>query len=200
MPGTTDLTAASYGTRAGGFVSRIARAPSNTGTIWASTNTGRLFISDNGDAPAAAVVWERLDTSSLSDPGRFISGIFVDPANPNRAFVSYSGYNFNTPAQPGHVFEVLRTGPGTATWTNLDGGTGPLGDLPTTDVVYDAPTNTLYAATDFAVLKKALPAGAWVVAGTGMPQVEVAGLTIVSSERILYAATHGRSMWMLKLP
>ena len=200
VPGTTDLTAASYGTRAGGFVSRIARAPSNTGTIWASTNTGRLFISDNGDAPAAAVVWERLDTSSLSDPGRFISGIFVDPANPNRAFVSYSGYNFNTPAQPGHVFEVLRTGPGTATWTNLDGGTGPLGDLPTTDVVYDAPTNTLYAATDFAVLKKALPAGAWVVAGTGMPQVEVAGLTIVSSERILYAATHGRSMWMLKLP
>jgi hypothetical protein len=197
--GATDLTSAAYGAdRLGGAVSRIARAPSTTGTIWASTNTGRLFISDNGDAPAASVTWTRLDPSSAADPARFISGIAVDPSNPNRAFVSYSGYNFNT-VQPGHVFEVVRVG-AAATWTNLDGGTGPLGDLPVTDLVYDAPANTLYAATDFAVIKKVLPAGAWVLAGPGMPQVEIAGLTIVSSERILYAATHGRSNWMLKLP
>jgi hypothetical protein len=201
--GATDLSSTFYGadrtSPTAPFVSRIARAPSNTSTLWASTNGGRLFISDNGDAAPASVVWNRLDPSSAADPARFISGISVDPANPNRAFVSYSGYNINTPAQPGHVFEVVRTGPA-ATWTNLDGGTGPLGDLPVTDLVFDAPTNTLYAATDFAVLKKALPAGAWVVAGTGMPQVEVAGLTVVSSERMLYAATHGRSIWMLKLP
>lgn len=199
--GATDLTSAAYGAdRVGGAVSRIARAAGNTGTVWASTNTGRLFISDNGDAPAAAVVWSRLDPSSLTDPARFISGISVDPANPNRAFVSYSGYNFNTPSQPGHVFEVVRTGPATATWTNLDAGTGPMGDLPVTDLVFDPPANTLYAATDFGVVKKALPAGPWTLAGSGMPQVEVAGLTIVPSERLLYAATHGRSIWTLKLP
>jgi hypothetical protein len=29
--------------------------------------------------------------------------------------------------------------------------------------------------------------------------VEVAGLTIVPSERLLYAATHGRSIWTLNL-
>jgi hypothetical protein len=202
--GATNLSSTFYGldrtSPAAPFVSRIARAPSNTSTLWASTNGGRLFISDNGDAAAASVVWNRLDPSSTVDPGRFISGISVDPANPNRAFVSYSGYNFNTVAQPGHVFEVVRTGPQTATWTNLDGGTGPLGDLPVTDLVYDASANTLYAATDFGVLKKALPAGAWMVAAAGMPQVEVAGLTIASNERLLYAATHGRSIWMLKLP
>ena len=198
--GATDLTAASYGTRAGGFVSRIARAPGNTGTIWVSTNTGRLFISDNADAPASAVVWQRLDLSAANDPGRFISGISVDPTNHNRALVSYGGYNFNTPAQPGHVFEVVRTGPATATWTNLDAGTGPLGDLPVTDLVFDAPGNALYASTDFGVLKKALPSGAWTVAASGMPQVEVANLTIVSGSRLLYAATHGRSIWALKLP
>jgi hypothetical protein len=177
--GATDLTSAAYGAdRTGGFVSRIARAPSNTGTIWASTNTGRLFISDNGNAPSASVVWTRLDPSSATDPQRFITGIYVDPSNPNRAWVSYSGYNFNTPAQPGHVFRVDRVG-GTATWTNLDGGTGPLGDLPVTDIVRDHLTDTLAAA--------------------GMPMVEVAGLTIVPSERILYAASHGRSMWRLNL-
>lgn len=196
--GATDLTAASYGDRVGGFVSRITRASSNTGTMWASTNTGRLFITDNANAPAASVVWTRLDSSSTVDPNRFISGLYVDPANPNRAWVSYTGYNFSTPAQPGHVFEVVRTG-GSAVWTNLDGGTGPLGDLPTTDIVRDDVTGTLYAGTDFAVLKSSTP-GVWTTAGSGMPMVEIAGLTIVGSERILYAATHGRSNWRMTLP
>ncbi len=40
----------------------------------------------------------------------------------------------------------------------------------------------------------------WVVAGSGLPMVEVAGLTIVPSSRVLYAATHGRSAWKLTLP
>jgi hypothetical protein len=47
-----------------------------------------------------------------------------------------------------------------------------------------------------------LPHGStiWVVAGTGLPNVEVAGLTIVPSARKLYAATHGRDAWQLTLP
>ena len=40
----------------------------------------------------------------------------------------------------------------------------------------------------------------WMVAGTGLPQVEVAGMTIVPGGRTLYAATHGRSAWALTLP
>jgi hypothetical protein len=202
--GATDLTSATYGDRTCPlgpgtcFISRIARATSNTGTIWVSTNTGRLFISNNANAPAGSVTWTRIDTTSTVDPGRFISGIYVDPANPNRAWVSYSGYNFNTPAQPGHVFRVDWNGT-TATWTILDGGTGPLGDLPVTDIARDDPTDTLYAATDFGVMKS-VAGGAWTLAGSGMPMVEVAGLTVVPSERLLYAATHGRSIWSLKLP
>lgn len=197
--GATDLRSAAYGgDRLGGFVSRIARTPGNTGTMWVSTNTGRLFVTNNANAtPASAVVWTRIDTTAANDPGRFISGIYVDPSNPNRAWVSYSGYNFNTPAQPGHVFQVDWNG-ATATWTNLDGGTGPLGDLPVTDIVRDDVTGTLYAGTDFAVLKSSTP-GTWTVAGSGMPMVEIAGLTVVPSERLLYAATHGRSIWKLDL-
>jgi hypothetical protein len=38
------------------------------------------------------------------------------------------------------------------------------------------------------------------VAGTGLPMVEVPGLTILPDQRLLYAATHGRSAWSLKLP
>jgi hypothetical protein len=40
----------------------------------------------------------------------------------------------------------------------------------------------------------------WTVAGTGLPEAEVPGLTIVPSARVLYAAMHGRSAWKLPLP
>lgn len=195
-PGATDLTAAVYGDRAGAFVAAIERAPSNTGTMWVATGTGRVFITDNANDPAASVAWTRLDTSAANDPQRFISSIYIDPANPNHAWVSYSGYNINTPGTPGHVFEVTRTG-ATATWTDL---TYDLADLPVTDLVRDDVTGDLYAATDFGVMR--LPDGAtsWQPAGTGMPMVEVAGLTIVPSKRVLYAATHGMAAWALDLP
>ena len=191
-----DLTGTAYGAdRQGTFVAAIERAPSNTGTLWAATGTGRLFISDNADAPAPSVAFTRLDSSAANDPSRFISSIYVDPANPNHAWVSYSGYNINTPAQPGHVFEVTRTG-ASATFTDL---TYNLADLPVTDLVRDDLTGDLYASTDFGVMKLASGATTWTVAAAGMPMVEVPGLTIVPSARVLYAATHGLGAWRLNL-
>ena len=195
------LTATGLGDRSGGNVAAVERTGSDTSTLWAATSTGRVFISKNADAPAASVSFTRLDSLAANDPGRFVSSIFVDPANPNHAWISYSGYNFNTPAQPGHVFSVTYDpGAGTATWANLDGGTGPLGDLPVTDLVHDSVTGDLYAATDFGVLRLAAGSSTWTAAGSGLPQVEVAGLEIVPGARTLYAATHGRSAWKLTLP
>jgi len=196
------LTTAARGpTRAGGVAAAVARRTTDTGTLWAATSTGRVFISRNADGPAAAVTYTRLDSLAANSPGRFVSGISVDPNDANHAWVSYSGYNFNTPAQPGHVFEVtfVPLG-GTAIWKNLDGGTGPLGDLPVTGLVRDDPTGDLFASTDFGVMR--LPAGTahWQAAGPGMPMVEVAGLTISTSARRLYAATHGRGAFTLTLP
>jgi hypothetical protein len=191
-----DLTGTPYGgDRLGGFVAAIERAPSNTSTLWAATGTGRLFISDNADAAAASVAFTRLDSSAANDPSRFISSIYVDPTNPNHAWVSYSGYNINTPAQPGHVFEVTRTG-ATATWTDRSYN---LSDLPVTDLVRDDLTGDLYAGTDFGVMKLASGSTTWTVAAAGMPMVETPGLTIVPSSRVLYAATHGLGAWKLDL-
>jgi len=89
------------------------------------------------------------------------------------------------------------SGAGTATWTSVDGGTGPLGDLPVTGIARDDSTGTLYAATDFGVL--AYKGGSWVPAAPGMPQVETAWVTVDPSTHTLYAATHGRGIWALPL-
>jgi len=202
--GATDLTDTfvnnNYGAdRRGGAVAWIARAPQNTGTAWAATSAGRVFISENVDAAAASVVWNRIDPhpAQLNTPNRVISEIYVDPANARHAWISYNGYNANTPGQPGHVFEVTWSGSGAATFVDRSYN---LPDFPITGVVRDDLIGDLYASSDFGVMK--LPNGGttWVAAGTGLPMVEVAGLTIVPSARILYAATHGRSAWSMQLP
>jgi hypothetical protein len=199
-PGATDLTSAAYGSRAGGAVAAISRStdPANTGSAWVATGAGRVFISDNIDAPAASVGFTRIDNvSGGTSPARFPTSISVDPANPHHAWISYSGYNSNTPSQPGHVFSVTWNG-STATWTKLDGTSFP--DLPATGLARDSVTGDLYVSTDFGVLRLANASSTWTVAGSGLPMVEVPGLTIVPGARLLYAATHGRGAWLLQLP
>jgi hypothetical protein len=209
-PGSTDLTGTAYGNdrlgacaAAVGCVAAIARTTSDTGTLWAATGTGRVFISKNAnDATASNVTYTRLDSLDATSPGRFVSGVVVDPTDPNHAWISYGSYSSLTQATPGHVFSVTyNQGAGTATWTSLD-GSGPTAfpDFPATSIAFDSVTGDLYVANDWGVLRRANGSSDWATAGTGLPMVEVAGLTIVPSARKLYAATHGRSAWLLTLP
>ena len=73
------------------------------------------------------------------------------------------------------------------------------GDQPVTDLVRDGVTGDLYASCDFGVLWLAAGTTTWTSAAPGMPNVEVAGLTILPQDRILYAASHGLSAWRLNL-
>ncbi len=193
------LTSISYGDRSGGYVVAVERTRADSSTLWAATQTGRVFISKNADAePATAVSFTRLDSLATNDPNRFVSGIYIDPANPNRAWVSYSGFNAATPTLPGHVFLVTYDpAAGSATWTDLS---YDFGDIPATDIVRDDVTGDLYAASDFGVFRLMSDATSWVAAAPGMPNVEVPGLTIVPGARKLYAATHGLGAWLLNLP
>jgi hypothetical protein len=197
VPVGSDLTGSTYGLDKGGsYVVALTRAPSNTGTLWAGTRIGRLFVSTNADTPVpSSVTFNRIDTPS--QPGRFISGITVDPANPNHAFVSFSGYNAYTPSTPGHVFEVTyNPSAKTATWKDLSYN---LGDMPVTGVAFDNITGDVFAAFDFGVAT--LPSGTqiWVPAAGSLPPVAVYGLAIDPAARVLYAATHGRGVWQLDL-
>jgi hypothetical protein len=197
-PMGANLTGSDFGSsRLGHYVVATTRAPSDAGTLWAGTRIGRVFITSNADASNPRNVrWVRLDTPST--PGRFVSGIAVDPADPNHAWISYSGYNAYTPTTPGHVSEV-RYNPvtGSATFTDRS---YDLGDQPITGIAELGATGDLYAATDFGVLR--LPNGAtqWEKAGASLPSVAVYGLTLSQSAHVLYAATHGRGAWVLSLP
>ena len=83
-------------------------------------------------------------------------------------------------------------------WTDREQTAFP--DFPATSVAFDSVTGDLYASNDWGVLKRANGSTDWEVAAPGLPMVEVAGLVIAPNARKLYAATHGRSAWVLTLP
>ena len=205
-PGTNnsgDLEGTFYGaTRTGGVVNAIARTSSNTSTAWAGSTGGRVFVSNNVDGPAAAVVWNRVDFDATvpgntkNSPSRVVTDIAIDPVNTNHAWVTYSGYSAVTPAQPGHVFSVFFNGAAAPTYTNISFN---LPDIPLTSIVQDPVTGDLYTASDFAVFRMKFGVNQWDIAGIGMPIVEVPHLAINPGARVIYAATHGLSVWSMPL-
>lgn len=205
-PGTTpdspsrkpgDLTSDFYGNdRVGGIIVAAERSPADAGTLWAATNFGRLFVSKNAAAGGGDVVFWRIDTPST--PNRFVTDIVADRANPDVAYVSYSGFNTVTPATPGHVFRVVfNPQSGQATFTSLD---FDLGDLPINTIERDPRTGDLYAGTDFGPLVLRGGTSEWALAGVGFPEALMVDLDIVPEQRLLVAATHGVGIFYLRLP
>jgi uncharacterized membrane protein (UPF0136 family) len=180
------------GGNAANYVVAVERAPSNATTMWAGTRLGRIYVSSNANAAAASVTYTRLDQSA-GLPQRFPSGIAIDPANPNHAYISYSGYSAYSPG--GHVYDVtFNPGTGTATATDLSAN---LGDQPITDIVYVPAAHALFASTDYGVVTRSSTGGGGWVGTPGLPIVAVYGLTYDAAGQTLYAATHGRSVWKI---
>lgn len=195
-----DLVSPLYGADKGGsYVVAVERTRSDRNTMWVATRRGRLFVSKNADAANAAdVAFTRID--SASTPTRFISGVVVDRNDSNHAWVSFSGYDAYAAAAgtaTGHVFEVTyNPASGTATWKDISAN---IGDQPITDITADHTTGDLYIGTDFGVLRMAKGTATWRMAAPGLPPVAVYGLTVSPAARTLYAATHGRGIWRLRL-
>lgn len=189
-----DLTGSAYGVdKSGSYVVAISRAGPKTAPLWAATRRGRLFISMNANTPnPQSVTYHRIDTAD--QPTRFISGIAIDPDNPLRAFVSFSGYDAYTPTTPGHVFEVTYDPKsGHAKWKDWSAG---LGDQPITGIAYNPESHRVYVATDFGVLVHS--SAGWLSAAPGIPPVAVYQLVFDRGSHLLYAATHGRGIYRLE--
>jgi hypothetical protein len=195
VPIGADLTT-SAGSKGGSYLVAVERAPSDTSTLWVAGRRGRVFVSKNADeAKAEKVSFDRIDTDL--QPRRFVSGIAIDSADANHAYVSFSGYNAATPAQPGHLFDVhYDPATASATWTSLDAN---LPDTPITDVAYDDMTGDLYVGTDYTVLRRPAGATAWEQAAAGLPLASVTNTVLRADGRVLYATTYGRAVWRLAL-
>jgi hypothetical protein len=192
-----DLTSDFYGAdRAGGIIVAAERARSDAGTLWAATNFGRLFVSTNANAAGSAVTFSRIDTPMM--PNRFVTRIVVHPANPNVAFISYSGFNAITPNTPGHIFRAdFDPATGRAVFASQD---FDLGDIPINTIAFDDLRGDMYAGTDFGPLILRRFTGKWELAGIGFPEALMVDFEIVPEQRLLVVATHGLGIFYLTLP
>ena len=198
--GASTLTGAAFGaTKAGSTISALTRGR-DADTMWAGTGAGRVLVSRNSNAASpASVTFTRVDTAA--QPNRAVSSIYVDPTNANHAIVTFSGYEANTPTTLGHVFDVVfDPAAGTATWTNIS---YDIGDQPVNDAVLDVATGDLYVSTDFGVNRLVNGTQTWIQAADGLPTATIAGLTLATAkqngDRLLYAASHGRGAFRLRL-
>ena len=148
------LGATAYGAdRAGGFVAAVERATQDASTLWAATQTGRVFISRNANAePASGVTFTRLDSLAANDPEPLRERhLHRSGQRQPRVDLVLKVSAPRRPTTPGHVFSVTYDPvAGTATWTDVS---YDLGDIPINDIASDSVSGDLYAASDFGVFR-----------------------------------------------
>jgi uncharacterized protein (TIGR03437 family) len=173
-------------------ISAIAGHPQVSDTteiVWVGTSDGQVQVTTNAGAGAGAT-FSNVTKAPL--PNRVITDIALDPANTQRAFVVYSGFNLNTPATPGHVFTTTNRG---QSWQDISGN---LPDVPVTSIALN-PTNanTIYIGTDLGVFQTTDGGATWARLGNGMPRVATFMVRYHAASNSLVAATHGRGMFRL---
>jgi photosystem II stability/assembly factor-like uncharacterized protein len=193
-------TAASPPLTKGGdaYLSWIGVLPNLVGgkeVLYTGASDGRIASSASVDGSGVAP-WNILDNATT--PNRAVTGVAVAASDPsgNTAYVTFSGFNGNTPATPGHIF-VTRNGlSGAATWTNIS---GDLPDIPINGVILDhsAKKPAVYVASDIGVFRSRDGGRHWRLLSKGLPFVTVFGLERNATTGQIVASTHGRGMFEL---
>src|SRR5947209_9644441 len=169
-----------------GVVFSLAESPKRAGLLWAGTDDGRLWITENDGGK-----WTEL-TNNLPEPARGQWVVRIEPSNvdPNIAYVATNAY------RPGDDRPmILRTGDLGKTWQPV------VGDLPanaSVEVVREDLVNPklLYAGTHFGIFASFDQGAHWVRIGD-VPPVRVDDIQIHPRTADVAIATHGRSIAIL---
>jgi ligand-binding sensor domain-containing protein len=157
-----------------------ALAIPNTNTVFAGTTSGNVYkITWTGAAWSAA--------AALTTPraGAFISDIYVNPANLNRIWVTYSSM--------GAGGRVFRSDNGGTSWTNLTAG---LPNLPINAVEVDPGNpNRVWVAADVGVYQSFNAGVTWAAFANSLPNGIVADLIYHPHARVLRAGMRNRGVW-----
>jgi len=159
-----------------GNIRAIAYAPSNPNVIYVARNT-TVHVSTNGGTSFTDI--------STGLPNITITYLTVSNTDPNKVYVTYSGYTAAS--------KVYMSTNGGTSWTNYTTG---LPNLPVNCIVYQNNTSDgVYVGTDVGVYYRNSGLGSWTSFSTNLPNVIVSELEIQYSSQKLRAATYGRGMW-----
>jgi len=183
-PGKTDRVGS--GAENYGVVYSLAESPVRAGMLWAGTDDGRLWLTDNDGAH-----WNEL-TQNLPEPIRNQWIVRIEPGaqDPNVAYVAANAYRAGDDRPM-----IVRTADGGKTWTGV---TGDLSANSPVEVIREDPVNPklLYAGTHFGLFASFDQGTHWVRIGD-LPHVRVDDIQIHPRTGDLVIATHGRSLYVL---
>lgn len=163
----------------GNKLNDIVMAPSDTNVIAASWSSRVFTTTDGGQSWISHLV---------GSANEGITRVAIHPANPQIMWSTKGGYS------DGH--KVYKTTNGGDIWVNISEN---LPNVPTNCILFDSITNYLFLGTDIGVFYSNADSINWEPYGTGMPAVYVLDLKIRNVTRKLYAGTHGRGVFSVKL-
>lgn len=171
--------ASTFGTITGLDVSKT-----EPNTLWAGTDDGRVWKTTD-----LGVSWTRIEDPAL--PDRWVTTVAIDPTNPNRVYLTYSGFR-----QGDNNAHVLRTDDAGETWTNISGN---LPVAPVNDVIVHPTGTPVVLGTDVGVFVSKAGTARWFQLGDGLPQTPTMDVNLHVGENVVFAGTHGRSIFRLDL-
>ena len=135
-PSTQNMTKQTLGNRS--FINQVKYSPKWSSQAIVGTNDANVWIGFNlGTGTASQANWVNVTGDNTVLPNRPVLGIALDAASPNATlatgYAAVGGFNANTPATPGHVFQVTcAANCATFTWANK---TGNLPDIPVDSII-----------------------------------------------------------------
>ena len=166
-------------------ITAMGESPLVPGRVLAGTGDGRLWKQDE-----TTFGWSDI---SQGLPQRYVTSCQGSPEQPDRLFVTHSGYRYNS-----FLPHVHRSDDNGATWVSIDGDLPPFGvnDLV---VIPGHGDSILFAATDAGVFGTVDGGESWHPLGKGMPAVPVYDIAWEPANNLLVAGTHARSMFTISL-
>jgi len=166
----------------GHYVTSVAVAKSHPKTVYASTDDGKFFATDDNGATA----WQKRSTGL-----GFIRDIRVDPSNSKHVFIA------STVAGGSGAVRVSTDGG--KTWKDLSSGIPTNLTGQTLAVDWRTATPKLYVGTSRGVYASTNLGGQWSIFGAGLPVSNVEDLQLDTTNNLLVAATYGRGAFEIKV-
>ena len=204
-PTTQNLTKGSLGNRS--FINQVKYSPKYQSVAIVGTNDGNVQIGFNlGTGSQGQANWVNVTGNNTILPNRPVLGIALDPsvgaANVPVGYAAVGGFNANTPATPGHVFQVTCAATcGSFTWLNK---TGNLPDIPVDSIIVNPKfPQQVFAGTDFGLyytnnITAASPT--WFRFENGLPHAMIWDMAIDRGSTTLSAWTRSRGAYVWPLP
>lgn len=166
-------------------VTELGESPLVPGLVFAGTGDGRVW---KGELTTGN--WTNI-TAGL--PEQYVTSCQGSPTYPDRIFVTYSGYRYNS-----FVPHIHRSDDGGANWVSINGDLPPfaVNDLV---ILPDTEDMILFAATDAGVYATVNGGENWHLLGDGLPEVPVYDIAHNPALNLLMAGTHARSFFTIDL-